>query len=154
MSGSISRLIYISSNRIRGDDASVRMAIDSILDSARIANAQADITGALMFNKGRFAQILEGRRVDIEETFERIQYDDRHSDVVILSFEKVVARSFSFWSMGYVGENQQMSEVFDSIRNTSGFVASDIPAERIFTLLRESLIEAESNAYETDRRTA
>ncbi|MCJ2078787.1 BLUF domain-containing protein [Methylobacterium sp. E-016] len=34
-----------------------------------------------MFNAGAFAQVLEGPRRQVEETFERIQCDDRHGDV-------------------------------------------------------------------------
>ncbi|MFK7997811.1 MAG: BLUF domain-containing protein [Granulosicoccus sp.] len=146
MSSSVSRLVYISSNRIEGDDAAVRDAIDDILEKARKANAAVGITGALMFNHGCFAQVLEGERDHIEKTFERIQCDERHSDVVILSFETVESHIFSSWSMGYVGEDQEISQAFDSIRSTSGFEAANLPSEHIFNLLKERLVEAESDS--------
>ena len=37
-----------------------------------------------MFNSGCFAQVLEGPHHAIQATFERIQCDERHSDVTVL----------------------------------------------------------------------
>ena len=89
MANNLYRLVYISRNEILGDDAVIRREIEQILERARDKNPQANITGALMFNAGSFAQVLEGSHDDIQDTFERIQCDPRHSHVVMLSLEPV-----------------------------------------------------------------
>ena len=154
MNTQLARLIYISNNRIEGDDATIRREIDSILEVARKANPEVGITGALMFNRGCFAQILEGPQDNIEETFERIQCDLRHSDIVILSFDSIEQRGFSSWSMGYVGDDETVEQQFERIRNSSGFDPTRIPSDSIFDLLHQNLIEAEHNPPTTTQHAA
>ena len=67
------QLVYISSAVGRVDTA-------DILRTSRRNNAEVGVTGALMFNGGAFAQVLEGPRRGVESTFERIQRDQRHGD--------------------------------------------------------------------------
>lgn len=154
MNTALCRLIYISTLQIEGGDAAVQAEIDNILDVAREANAAADITGALMFNNGCFAQILEGKLDNVEETFERIQCDERHADVVILSLETVEQRRFSSWSMGYVGNEKTVAEQFERIRIESGFDPKKVPSDSIFNLLHQNLIEAEAKTPDPARKAA
>jgi hypothetical protein len=86
MTADLHRLVYYSRNRIGGGSDSLSDAIGTILETSRSNNARADVTGALMFNAGCFAQVLEGPRVALENVFERIQQDDRHGDVSLLAF--------------------------------------------------------------------
>ncbi|MCG7755463.1 MAG: BLUF domain-containing protein [Nitrosomonas sp.] len=79
------------------------------------------MTGALMFNREYFAQVFEGVHDQIQETFERIQCDPRHDDVVVLDFEPVDARRFSRWSMGYIGCDTLASKEFTQIQPATGF---------------------------------
>ena len=145
MSDSIHRLVYISDNQIEGTDAEIHEEIQTILQIAREANTRAGITGALMFNSGCFAQVLEGSQDSVEETFERIQCDPRHNEVVVLSFEEIQSRGFSSWSMAYVGCNETTVSKFENIKSESGFSIDKIPAGRIFELLHEHLIDAEGS---------
>jgi hypothetical protein len=140
------RLVYISRNEIKGDDATILREIEQILVSSRIKNPIANISGALMFNAGRFAQVLEGPHDDIQNCFERIQCDPRHSHVVVLSFEPTAKREFSNWSMAYLGADSAASAKFGGIMHKSGFDAALLKGERIFDLLKEHLLEAESNS--------
>lgn len=146
MDNSTYRLIYLSRNEIQGESQQVHREVAHILDVARKKNAESGITGALMFNSGCFAQVLEGPLSAIEETFERIQCDPRHSDVVILSFDSVDSRSFDSWSMAYVGANIDSIEEFDTFRAESGFDPDNIPANRIFEILKEHLLDAEDGS--------
>ena len=73
------RLVYYSRNTMPGSIAEIEKGIAQILGASRQNNARADVTGALLFNKGCFAQILEGPSSGIDQTFERIQRDMRHS---------------------------------------------------------------------------
>lgn len=144
MSNPIYRLIYISKNRLEGDEEQIHNEIQDILSFARKANATVGITGALMFNNGCFAQVLEGAQGPVEQTFERIQCDMRHEAVVVLSYEEVDSRAFNMWSMAYVGHNSNALEEFANIKSESGFDANSIPTDRIFEILKEHLIDAEN----------
>lgn len=146
MNNRLYRLVYISRNEIKGDDTSVFLEIEKILISSRIKNPIANISGALMFNAGCFAQVLEGPHDDIQNCFEHIQCDPRHSHVVVLSFEPTVKREFSNWSMAYFGVDSTASAKFGGMMHESGFEAAPLKGERIFDLIKEHLLEAESNS--------
>ena len=103
MTQNLYRLIYISHNTIPGSNENIHKEIEQILAISRQRNAASGITGVFMFNRECFAQVLEGVHDQIQETFERIQCDPRHGDVVVLDFEQVDTRRFSRWSMGYIG---------------------------------------------------
>jgi len=145
MNMSIYRLIYISNNCLEGNKAEIHSQIQGILKHARDANSAVGITGALMFNNGCFAQVLEGPQEPLEETFERIQCDMRHDGVVVLSYEEVNCRGFDSWSMAYVGHNTEALAEFKNIKSETGFDSDRIPAERIYDVLQEHLIDAEND---------
>lgn len=149
MSEPLYQLIYISKNAIPGDDGAVRREIKQILSSAQTKNAQANLTGALLFNAGCFAQILEGTHDDIQETFERIQCDPRHSHVTILTFQPLATRVFGQWSMGYVGQDSIAATQFRGIAQASGFDLTKVKGEQIVELLKAHLFETESLAMVT-----
>ena len=137
------RLVYFSRNEIVGDDATVHREITQILHKAREKNPKANITGALMFNAGCFAQVLEGAHDDLQDTFERIQCDTRHSQLVLLAFEPSESRRFSNWSMAFLGAETTASQKFADILQGSNFDPSRLKGDYILNLLNEHLMEAE-----------
>lgn len=143
MTQDLYRLIYLSRNKITASDEIIHKEIEQILAISRQHNSAARITGALMFNKKCFAQILEGSHDSIQETFERIQCDPRHSNVVVLSFEPVQTRRFTQWSMAYIGHETSASKEFTQIQKQSGFDPSRVTGERIYDLLQMQLHAAE-----------
>ncbi|OAI00310.1 blue light sensor protein [Methylomonas methanica] len=140
------RLVYISRNEITGDDASVRREIEQILEKAREKNPSAKLTGALMFNAGCFAQVLEGPHDNIQDTFERIQCDPRHSRVSVIAFEPTASRQFSNWSMAYRSANSEASAKFSDIMQVSGFDPAQLKGDHILDLLNQHLLEAEQSS--------
>jgi hypothetical protein len=103
MSIHLHSLAYFSRNRIQGTPAEVEAEIRKILASARRHNACHGVTGALLFSDGCFAQVLEGELDAVEQIFETIQCDPRHSDVTVLHVHEVPDRSFADWSMAFAG---------------------------------------------------
>lgn len=95
------QIVYVSRNSICGTVEQVETEIAAILEKSRMNNERAGITGALLFNGQSFAQVLEGPAANVEETYERIQCDPRHADVVLLSNGRCASRMFSDWSMAY-----------------------------------------------------
>lgn len=102
MNSDVYKILYCSRNLIEGEDAKRKAEINQILQTARQKNKQQNVTGALLFNSGYFAQALEGPRLAIEQIFERIQRDPRHGDVTVLSSQTDGHRDFPEWSMAYV----------------------------------------------------
>jgi hypothetical protein len=95
------RVIYISRSLI--PPSAVEAEIGRILEASRRRNAARGVTGALLFSKGAFAQVLEGPLASVEEVFETIQSDPRHREVVVLEAGSVPERAFPEWHMAYVG---------------------------------------------------
>jgi hypothetical protein len=102
MNSDVYKILYCSKNLIEGEDAKREAEITQILQTARRENKEQNVTGALLFNSGYFAQALEGPRLAIEQIFERIQRDPRHGDVTVLSSQTDGHRDFPEWSMAYV----------------------------------------------------
>ncbi len=75
--------------------------IDSILESAVKNNIKNEITGMLSINHKFFLQCLEGERSKVNQTFQKIAVDSRHTDVTILHYDSIDTREFSDWSMGF-----------------------------------------------------
>jgi len=103
MSDTLCSLAYFSRNAIDGTPTELNREIERILRSARRHNPARNVTGALLYSDGCFAQVLEGRRADVEHIFEIIQCDDRHADVTIMHLHPVEERSFPDWSMAFAG---------------------------------------------------
>lgn len=137
------RLIYCSRNCISGTQAKTIDEITAILDASRNNNAACGISGALMFNSGIFAQVLEGPRSAIESAFERIQRDARHNEVNILVFEAVNHRVFPFWSMAFIGRSHRSRNLLSDNAFATSIEERRSEAELILALLRQIALEEE-----------
>ncbi|KRE03636.1 hypothetical protein ASE61_08250 [Bosea sp. Root670] len=107
---SLIRLVYASESRLV--DANRRAELDRILTSARRFNDQNGITGFLLATEKAFAQVLEGSRDNVAETYGRIVMDPRHTAFRVLSEEPIVARSFAGWAMGIAERDETTSFIF------------------------------------------
>ena len=145
MSDSLMRVVYVSQNTIQGDDDYLSQQIEQILDTARRLNEQADITGALMFNRGLFAQVLEGPAAAVEETFERIQCDQRHTEVLMVACDPMTERSFDQWSMAYIGMQAEVPALLLEIASETGFDTERIDGDAVNNALR-TMLEDSDNA--------
>lgn len=143
MPATLHRLVYTSRNLIDGSPDHLGEQVRNILAASRRNNKAADITGALMFNAGCFAQVLEGDRDIVEATFERIQRDDRHGDVSLLLFETVAERIFGDWSMGFVGVRPEAATAYRDIAAVSGFDPSRTSGDAVVDLLYRLALEEE-----------
>ena len=97
------RVLYCSRNTIQGSPEQVEAEIRGILAASRRNNGRDGITGGLLFSDGCFAQVLEGPVAAVEEAFERIQCDERHSEVTVLQAGPIERRDFPDWSMAFTG---------------------------------------------------
>lgn len=92
------RLVYAS----RAVAAVDQEELVAILRKSKANNPRLGITGVLCFSEGIFLQALEGGRGAVNQLYNRIVADTRHTDVELLHFEEVTERRFAGWSMGQV----------------------------------------------------
>ena len=143
MSETLYRLAYYSKNTIDLPEQELTGEIRQILATARRNNPPLGVTGALMFNRGCFAQVLEGPRENVSGTFERIQRDPRHAEVMLIGFDPVEARGFAAWSMAFVGASSTDHALYGDIESESGFDPSRLTGNDVFNVLHNLVVEEE-----------
>jgi hypothetical protein len=92
------RLMY-ASRAVPSIDQDALMAI---LRQSKQRNPDAGITGVLCFSEGIFLQVLEGGRSAVNQLYNRIAADSRHTQVELMSYREIGERRFAGWSMGQV----------------------------------------------------
>lgn len=98
---SLHQLVYISkATEIFNQDG-----LFKILDTAKANNSHQNITGSLLYDGGRFIQILEGEKEDITSLYEKISEDPRHTNIRLLYLEEAAIRLFPNWSMNMMNLN-------------------------------------------------
>lgn len=90
------RLVYRSDSRIDHNDGA---ALNGIFRTSVKNNLRDRITGALALPDGKFVQVIEGRKRDLEALMVRIRADDRHCNVAVLGDWSIAARLFEGWAM-------------------------------------------------------
>ena len=76
--------------------------IESILQQSRSYNPSLGVTGILCHGGDVYMQVLEGGRAAVNELYNKIVRDSRHTEVLLLHYEEVAERRFSGWTMGQV----------------------------------------------------
>lgn len=91
------QLVYISTARREISPELLRV----ILAVSRTNNLRVGVTGLLVSGGNRFLQVLEGPVEAVCDTYKRIQQDQRHYALVVLTSRSVPARAFGDWSMAF-----------------------------------------------------
>ncbi len=131
------RLIYYSKNAIPPGQQSAYKEIKQILNHSMDRNKTANVTGALLFNQNYFAQVLEGDRKAVTQTFCRVCTDQRHSDIVILEAKPVAERIFLNWSMAFAGHSDVADELYRRFSPHSDFQPSKMTADSLLGFICE-----------------
>ena len=143
MTQDLYRLAYFSRNNIVGSPELMGAEVQQILRVSRQNNLRVHVTGALLFNNTCFAQVLEGPLSAVEQTFERIQRDTRHTDVTVLELELATAREFPAWSMAFAGCIEEHRGSFSSLTE-AGIQRAGAAAEGLFSLLHNLVLQEEA----------
>jgi hypothetical protein len=141
MSNQIYKLVYCSRNQLRGTTPEIVAAVRHILESARRNNAKYNITGALLFNEGLFAQTLEGPAGAVEQIFEQIQRDQRHSDVTVLQSGPAEGRDFPEWSMAFAANSDASALAAAAPVFIEAFKNPSAAAGEVLQLLHEVVVQ-------------
>jgi blue light- and temperature-responsive anti-repressor len=148
------QILYCSRNRLQGTTAEVATQLATILQSARRNNAQAGVTGALLFNTLLFAQVLEGPLNQVEEIFEKIQCDRRHSDLIVLRSGLVETRFFGEWSMAFARTTSEQAHPIMAATLHAALANPSAAGEQVLSLLRSLVLQEEDWALPNRRSTS
>jgi len=91
---SLIHLIYFSRAQLSAEPVVRMQQINDIARHAQKKNEFSVITSLLIVDQGYFIQILEGERMSVQETFQRISGDSRHRDVHIVEWREIAKREF------------------------------------------------------------
>ncbi len=136
---SIYTLSYHSRNRLAGLNLDPVGELMSILAVARARNAEAGVTGALIFTEERFVQILEGEKAEVDEIFGSIKRDRRHSAVTVLAIQEKPLRHFGAWSMAFVGRSPQARAYYWYFTRRTGFEWARIDNDALSQLMLDMM---------------
>lgn len=75
-----------------------------IVDHAAQKNEELEITGALYYDDGLFAQVLEGAKAPLYQLMSTIEKDSRHQNLRCTQFRHINKRRFPVWSMHLFGQ--------------------------------------------------
>lgn len=99
-------IVYVSFS----DQDLTEKELEELLVDIRKRNKLQKVTGLLLYNDGAFIQLIEGKAHIIQNLFEKIKNDKRHSNIVLLLEESIKKRAFPNWTMGYFRLNREQSE--------------------------------------------
>jgi len=91
------QLIYYSTASTDLSEKEIR----KLLQKSGEFNDANDITGCLLYHNKVFLQFLEGDKDIIKKLYAKIEEDERHGNITLLSRSKIEKRSFNNWSMSY-----------------------------------------------------
>nr|WP_295370621.1 BLUF domain-containing protein [uncultured Sphingosinicella sp.] len=97
----ITSLLYVSRSTLVLPEQGKEL--DAIVEVGRSRNESLNVTGALIFTRRHFAQILEGSAAAVDELMTSISADSRHSDVDVIDVREVRGGQFVRWSLAYSG---------------------------------------------------
>ena len=114
--------------------ATQAMGLSSLIhlfDVARKWNEGHELTGALFYECGHFAQILEGKRKDVLFIWEKIQKDYRHKILHQIELEEIDQRLFPNWALRFYGGDQIAKDVPHLVGLLDGLPSHDVELLRI-----------------------
>lgn len=126
------RLCY-ASNRI--DHQDLLKDLSDVLATSIKCNRANNICGVLYYARGSFFQCLEGEKTVVEQLFNRISRDHRHTNIKILSQETIAETTFQDWSMQYVQEKKEIDTFFRE-RNYPFFQPTELKTYEVSGLLK------------------
>lgn len=108
------RLTYASTTTAK--PATIRQDLQDIMQEAQLHNTNNAIGGVLYYGNDYFFQWLEGRKSQIDVLYKKILKDERHKEIVLLSYEPIDSPRFPGWELKYVRQDQQVVQFFSQMQ--------------------------------------
>ena len=86
--------------------------LNAIISTAHRNNLPLGLTGALCYARGTFIQCLEGEPAIIDELYQCLHKDGRHSELKTLDRREISKRRFPNWSMGFFSYENEIGQLF------------------------------------------
>lgn len=116
-----------------------------LLVGARVKNDALGITGILLYKSGVFVQLLEGDKKNIEELYDVIKSDARHTQVECLYFKPASDRVCESWAMKIhnldFGEPETLigvESIIAKLQHPNDQEQVELPAEQLITLFTQT----------------
>jgi hypothetical protein len=139
------QLLYLSRTTLAWSPAE----LERLVTLSQQRNAADDLTGLLLYGRGHFVQLLEGRRQALLLTFDRISRDTRHADVQVLLDGRIEQRAFAGWSMGLINvdhagevDRSRFDRIIRAFQPGAGPVAGNALAVQLLKEFRAHAAEA------------
>ena len=100
--------------------------LSDILEVSVRNNERDGISGVLMYHDNLFFQILEGEEWLVQQCYDRICGDPRHSAISLILDGAIEARSFPGWLMGYVGPDEIGEHTNETMLSLAGLAAPEL----------------------------
>lgn len=126
-------VVYSSMATEPFDDAQ----LEALLAHSRAANGRDEITGMLLYNKGRFIQFLEGPEDRVRALVDRITADPRHANVRVMLDSNPEERQFAEWTMGYQPLKEAQGPAPQGFRSTFEDLDDADDSDRVLRATRE-----------------
>ena len=124
----MSPLIHLIYASVATQDFKIEQLTD-LLQQAREANERVGLTGILLYSDGSFFQVLEGEPSVIDQLYQKLLLDKRHTQLTVIIKEPIAKRSFESWSMGFSSvspeELTKIDGLNDFFENGSCFLQLD-----------------------------
>lgn len=109
----LKKWVYVSQSNISGVEASGILL--NTVEMWRLRNESLEVTGALVFDGRRFAQLLEGTETSIGTLQYSIFRDHRHMNVTTVVSNTDATRMFHSWSLLYSSSSRFLGRILDKI---------------------------------------
>lgn len=111
--------------------------LKEIVKVSRQRNTAVDITGILLYSKGSFLQVLEGKEHRINALYKKILRDPRHENIVKITTFESNAKIFSDWSMGYAEVSEDELNSIEGLNDffTQGNSFANMNKDQVSTIL-------------------
>ncbi len=106
------------------------MGLMRLLFQSYLNNKENEITGALFYDGRNFSQIMEGPEVKIDECWQAIRKDRRHTKIHLVGKNHISSRAYSTWSMR-VKDGGVIASMYPELVDIIGEINSDRSAPEI-----------------------
>ena len=115
MSTNLKYLVYVSkeSRKLSPTD------LDEILAASQRYNDANKVSGILLYVEGRFFQVLEGPGDEVDQLYQTISKDPRHTESTIIAQGELQQRFFKGWNMRFNKVSEDEFALLTGVRKFS-----------------------------------
>ena len=120
--------------------------LSTVLEQSRRNNNKTGITGVILYVRGNVIQVLEGEKEAINTLYQRIERDQRHTNIIPVLNRPITQRLFAAWSMGYETITTRQLEEIRTIVDLDNNETAGTPSDD-HIILKTIKVFYESNRY-------